>query len=196
MLRSILTWTMTVVVGVALGVAATWTALELGRSTFLDRYGPWLHSRAAGAQAADPYTRAIVAKEGLLALSASEALYFTLQSDERGRPLDEGCLYDITSPPLAARWWSLTLYAHDGFLVRGGDNTPSLDASRALIAPDGSWRVRISPIRGEAANWVSSRNAGRNFSLTLRVYNPQRDFQRSAQALPAILTVSCAGDAT
>ena len=78
----------------------------------------------------------------------------------------------------------MTLYADDGFLAQNNDNADSIDASR--IGNDGPWRARIAPVRGDAAYWLSSREARRDFSLTLRVYNPQRDFRASEDTLPVL----------
>lgn len=189
MLRRMLAWTAAVLVGALLGAASAWAALEFGRGAFMERYGAWKHSRAAGSAAAGPYTRAIIARDGLLALSAREALYFTLIEDEHGRPLTEGCIYELDAPSLATRWWSITLYADDNFLAQNTDHAHSVDASHA--GADGRARIRVSPVRGEARHWISSRAARRGFSLTLRVYNPQRDFRPSAEALPTLTTISC-----
>ena len=194
MLRRALAWTAAIIVGLALGVGSGWAALEFGGSSFSERFGSWVFNRAAGSSAAGPYTRAVIARTGLLALSAREAIYFTLDRDEHGRPLNEGCVYELTSTPPPARWWSVTLYADDNYLARNDDFAPSVDASRALTNASGGWRVRISPVRGEAANWISSRNAGRGFTLTMRLYNPDSDFRPAAERLPAITTVSCAGE--
>ena len=81
MLRSIFAWLVAIVAGALLGVATAWAALSFGGSNFTEHYGRWVHSRAAGSTAAGPYTRAIIAREGLLALSAREALYFSLYQD-------------------------------------------------------------------------------------------------------------------
>ena len=180
------------IAGVTLALASAWAALEFGGSAFTERYGNWVHSRAAGSSAADPYTRAIIARAGLLALSAREAVYFSLDQDEHGRPLSESCIYEIQGRPFDARWWSVTLYADDNFLARNGDNAHSIDATR--VGNDAPWSARISPVRGDATNWLSSREARRGFVIMLRVYNPQRDFHPSEESLPVLTTVSCAGD--
>jgi hypothetical protein len=193
MLRRLLAWAAAVAIGAALGAASAWAALEFGRAGFAETYGGWSHSRAAGSTAAGPYTRAIIAREGLLALSAREALYFTLDRDEDGRRLEEGCVYELAGREFAARWWSVTLYADDDFLARNDDHAHSIDASRVRAGADGYWRVRVSPVKGDAIHWLSSRAARRGFSLTLRVYNAQRDFRPDAAALPVLSTVSCAG---
>jgi hypothetical protein len=192
-MRRILAWIAAAVVGLALGVGSAWATLTVGVSGFSTHYGAWSLNRAAGSVAAGPYTRAIIARYGLLALSAREALYFNLDRDERGRPLSESCIYDLTGRNLAARWWSVTLYASDNYLAQNSDHAASIDATRVGAGDDGAWHARISSVQGSSLNWLSSRNARRGFSLTLRVYNPQRDFAPSADSLPRLVTVSCAG---
>jgi len=192
MLRRILAWIAAVIAGVVLGLVSAWAALQFGGATFTEQYGRWHFSRAAGSTGADPYTRAIIARAGLLALSAREAVYFSLYEDEHGRPLSESCVYELNGRPLDARWWSVTLYADDNFLAQNTDSAHSIDASRA--GNDAPWKVRISPVRGDAQYWLSSREARRGFVIMLRVYNPQRDFRPSEQALPVLTTISCAGE--
>jgi len=193
MLRRILAWIAAVIAGVVLGLVSAWAALQFGGATFTEQYGRWHFSRAAGSTGADPYTRAIIARAGLLALSAREAVYFSLYEDEQGRPLSESCIYELNGQPLDARWWSVTLYADDNYLAQNTDNAHSIDASR--VGNDAPRKVRISPVRGDAQYWLSSREARRGFVIMLRVYNPQRDFRPSEQALPVLTTISCAGDA-
>lgn len=196
MLRRLLAWSVAALIGVCLGAASAWATLEVGRASFGEHYGAWTHNRATGSTAAGPYTRAVIAREGLLALSAREALYFNLAEDQDGRPLEESCIYELAGRELAARWWSVTLYADDNYLAQNGDHAASIDASRVRTGEDGRWRARIAPVRGDAAYWISSRAARRNFSLTLRVYNPQRDFRAAAQTLPVLTRLSCAGEAS
>lgn len=193
MLGRIFAWAAAILVGIVLGGASAWATLEFGGARFVEHYGAWTHSSAAGSEAAGPYTRAIIARDGLLALSAREAVYFTLSEDDEGRPLSEDCIYELTGRELAARWWSVTLYADDSYLAQNSDHAHSIDASRVRAGADGYWRARVSPVRGDTVHWISSRAARRGFSLTLRVYNPQRDFRPDESAFPTLSTVSCAG---
>ena len=193
-MRQAAAWIAAILIGAVLGLGSAWGALMFARGNASETYGLWAHSRLAGAAAADPYTRAVVAREGLLALSAREALYFHLSRDQDGRPLQEACVYELSAPRIAARWWSVTLYAQDDFLVQNTDHAASIDASRTATSPGGGWRARISPVRGDAVNWLSSRNARRGFSLTLRVYNPEQRFRRAEDALPQLARLSCAGE--
>ncbi len=196
MLKKAAAWAAAVIIGLALGVASVWAALSFGGAGAMEQYGLWRHNSLAGSTAADPYTRTVIAIKGLLALSVREARYLDLSRDEEGRPLDESCIYELSSPPLPARWWSVTLYGRDEYLVRNNDNAYSIDASRTLTSANGGWRARISPVRGETANWISSRNAGTGFSLTLRLYNPHQPFDVTAEELPTLAIVSCTGEAS
>jgi hypothetical protein len=193
-MRRVLAWAGAVLAGLILGAASAWAALELGGAGFSEQYGAWRHSRAAGSAAAGPYTRAIIARNGLLALSAREALYFTLSEDDEGAPLNENCSYELSGRALSARWWSVTLYAADNFLAQNQDHAASIDASHVTPGADGRWSARVATVRGDAVYWLSSRNARRNFVLMLRVYNPQRDFRASAETLPALTRLSCLGE--
>ena len=66
--------------------ASAWAALRFGARQFRRTLRPWTHNRATGSTAAGPYTRAIIARDGLLALSrARSALLHALTEDEHGR---------------------------------------------------------------------------------------------------------------
>lgn len=185
-----------VALGLLLGVGSA--ALLVRGGHFGGRsYDGWAGDPRVGSAAADPWTRAMVAKSGLLALNKAETIYFTRYKDEGGRPLDAGCAYDLQGGAMPARWWSVTLYAADDYLARNGDAAASVDATRAHLGADGRWSARIGPARAAAADWISTRNAGR-FSLTLRLYNPTpaaaADF--GAVPFPKLRRLSCEGART
>src|SRR5262245_32410583 len=125
-MRRVLGWIATVVAGLALGLISAWWALEIGRGAFVSHMGAWTWSRSTGSVSAGPYTRAIVARDGLLALSADEALYLNLAQDENGRPLREDCVYELSGAQIPARWWSITLYARDNYLAQNNDGAFSV----------------------------------------------------------------------
>jgi hypothetical protein len=155
----------------------------------------WTGNHLTGAKAADPYTRGIVAKSGLLALTQAEAMYFTRSTDSDGQPLRASCVYALEGGPMPARWWSVTIYDAQDYLPVNGDDAQSVDMTRtaAQASPNGRWTARVAADQAGAADWISSKNAG-NFSLTLRLYNPQ-DAARSnfaAIPFPTLKTVSCA----
>jgi hypothetical protein len=184
-----------VVVGLLLGVgSAVWV---LGNGELLGAFEEdhWIGNDRVGSDAADPYTRGIVASIGLLALEKSETIYFHRYEDEHGGQMREGCVYELRGSALPARWWSITLYAADDFLPVNGQRAFSVDASQVVADGDG-WTVRIAPDRGDSTNWISNAEAG-EFSLALRMYNPQAVAldDPGSVTFPTVTTVSCDGGA-
>jgi len=164
--------------GLMLGVvSALWMSGLIGLkgspASFTDiNVEGWTSDRSIGALSADPYTRARVARYGLLALAKEEAVYFTRKTDDEGDPLLEACRYELSGGPQNAFWWSITLYDADSRLPMNDDAALSVDATlvgdapewTALIAP-----ARPAPVQSAPRHWLSSRAAG-TFDLTLRLY--------------------------
>ena len=185
-----------VVAGIALGLgSALWMAglWPPGRNmAFGDvDVGGWRSDFAIGSKAADPYTRARVARHGLLALAKSEAVYLTRAVDDTGQPLREACTYRLSGAAMPAGWWSMTLYDAASMLPANTDDALSLDAERA---GKGAWSAVIAPQRpaGDEA-WISSRGAGR-FDLTLRLHLPEARLladPNAALAPPRIARLAC-----
>lgn len=155
----------------------------------------WRSDFAVGSRAADPYTRARVARHGLLALAKSEAVYFTRTSDDRGERLREACIYRLSGGPMPAGWWSVTLYDSESMLPANTDDALSIDMERAGKQ---AWSAVIAPERptGDPL-WISSRRGGM-FDLTLRLYVPNPELLANPNAAlvpPRIERLSCEGEA-
>lgn len=193
-----------VVVGALLGLGSALWAAGLWPATSTMAFGDidvggWRSDFAIGSNAADPYTRARVARHGLLALAKTEAVYFTRTVDDEGLPLREACRYRIGGGPLPARWWSVTLYNADSMLPDNTDNAMSINAEQA---GPGRWAATIQPRKPDLiaptrpaaiGGWISSRNAG-TFDLTLRLYVPDPALladPRGALDPPTVERVDC-----
>lgn len=155
----------------------------------------WRSDFAVGSRAADPYTRARVARHGLLALAKSEAVYFTRASDDEGRRLSEACTYRLSGGAMPAGWWSVTLYDGKSMLPANTDDALSIDAERA---GKDAWSAVIAPKRpADNALWISSKGGGA-FDLTLRLYMPRPELLANPNASldpPRIERLSCEGKA-
>jgi hypothetical protein len=156
----------------------------------------WQSDWTIGSVAANPWTRARVARHGLLALTRKEAVYFTKATDEGGRPLTEACTYRVSGAEMPALWWSLTLYDGTSYLPRNTDNALSYDLTKATAAGDAdAWSFTISQTAPAEGAWVSSKAAGA-FDLTLRLYKPSPDLIENPNATliaPRIERISCGG---
>jgi hypothetical protein len=152
--------------------------------------GPWKTNLTSGSAQNDPYQRAAVAVHGLFALNRSEAIYYTASTDNDGHALDSGCRYEITGRDPDARWWSITAYGVDDYLIPNPAHRYSV--SKTAIARDAGGDF-VAQVGGDAGgdNWIPV--APGRFSLTLRLYNPGPAIlvDPAHAALPALKKVSC-----
>jgi hypothetical protein len=151
-------------------VSARWAIFHVGQQQKI-RVGPWSTSLATGSGDAGMYLRARVAIAGLFALAPPEALYFTAVNDDAGRPLRQRCSYLVEGRALAARWWSLTAYGDDSFLIANAANRFSFTMADLPIAADGTFRIVTGPEQ-QPGSWLPTGDGAGGFNLTFRVYNP------------------------
>jgi hypothetical protein len=193
-ITSVLRWGLAGLAGLAMGAASAWWATGSRSMAHVQGHPEWLHDRSTGSVDAGPYTRARIARFGLLALNRNEALYYLADRDDEGNALREACTYEVDGAGLPSQWWSLTLYAQDMYLARNDDRAASVGTGHVAIAADGRWSVRVATQREDAANWLSTRHAG-DFTLGLRLYRPATALIEGKQVpeLPSIHRLACAG---
>ncbi|MEM7690500.1 MAG: DUF1214 domain-containing protein [Pseudomonadota bacterium] len=188
-------------IGSALYMAGLWPGMKPLDFGDIEVEG-WRSDFAIGSDSADPYTRARVARHGLLALAKSEAVYFTKTTDDEGERLSEDCTYRLIVGKMPARWWSVTLYDGESYLPDNTDEALSVNKEQNIVAVIGdkiigqNLSATIARTRPEKGSWISSRNAG-NFDLTLRLYMPDQallDDPQNTLAPPTIERLSCKGE--
>ena len=184
------------VICVALGlIGGAAYAVQLVRGGLNDGLvanGAWETGKSFGTLDASTLTRAKVALSGLLALPAKEAMYFTAQNDSDGRALDGRCTYDVRGGQLDGRWWSVTLYEGEGWLVKNAANRWSIPASAVSTDAQGRWSFTVSP-EAQSGSWLPTGSV-EAFDLTLRLYHPSADIIKSPEKaqLPIIDRKGCA----
>jgi hypothetical protein len=184
-------WTLVALAGIGGGIGSALLATRGGLINVVTA-GAWSTNATNGATSADPWTRATVARGGLLALSAEQAVYFDRSTDSEGRVLDERCTYRLSGGPQPAAWWSVTLYSKDQFLARNTDGAASIDATRAGT---GTWTATLGPDRPAEGHWISTR-ASQQPLLMLRLYRPASvaPDQLAKVVGPEIVRLSCPGE--
>lgn len=175
-------WAGVVVAGIVAGVLAVRPVVETLVDRAAVRAGPWRTNVATGSAEANLYERAAIAVAGLYALSRDETLYYTAFADSAGAPLDGRCDYRLAGRPLPGRWWSLTLYGADHYLVANAPGIYSRHAGNLEPEPDGSYVVAVSALP-QARNWLPAPAAG-GFSITARLYNPATAVSADPAAAP------------
>lgn len=185
-------YAITLMGGLAVGLGTAWWLTGGGLQGGQIANGPWTTSLGYGTKATDAVTRAAVARAGLLALPATETVYWSAKADAAGAPLDGNCRYRLSGKPLDARWWSVTIYDEAGYLVANDANIWSVNGANVAIDDAGEWRVTIAPDKPSDGAWLPG-TRGQPFHLTLRMYNPGRAFvaDPAKAALPAIVKEGC-----
>lgn len=176
-------------IGTATGLAATWLFVFYGNMPGGVTDGPWRTNLLVGSSSSDAQTRASVAVHGLLALNRSETIYYIAATDDSGASLTSDCAYRISGRDPDARWWSITAYGADDYLIANPTNRYSISKNAVVRGADGSFNADVAMTA--QANWIPV--MGGPFSLTLRLYNPgpRVAADPAHAALPKIEKVSC-----
>jgi hypothetical protein len=179
------------VIGTLLGLMTTLFVLLRGTMGGDVADGPWRTNLETGSAASGPYLRASVAVHGLLALNRSETIYYTAARDGSGAPLDGACTYKVEGRDPPTRWWSITAYGADDFLIPNPAGLYSASKPSVTRAADGTFTVTVARARADG-DWIPV--APGRFSLTLRLYNPDPAVAADPAhvALPTIVKERCA----
>jgi hypothetical protein len=191
-MRSWARYLLCAVAGIAAGSGAAIWAVRAGGFGNQAQIGPWRTGSDFGSKQAGAFTRALVARNGLLALPAREARYYTAAEDDAGKPLDGRCRYRISGGEAGGAWWSLTLYGADNYLVPNPAKIWSVGSAALAPAERGAWTILAAPDR-QPGHWLPTGGVDR-FDLTLRVYLPADGGGSNLprERLPRIARQSCA----
>jgi hypothetical protein len=133
---------------------------------------------------------AFEARHQLFGLSPDEAVYFYQRYDNEGRALRSDCNYRVNGSLLPGRWWSLTAYGEDGYLIQSNDDRHSVTSSTVTVG-NGGWHADIVGTKTENTGSISSSGAG-SFYLLLRIYQaPELGAQQWVRRLPSINRIRC-----
>jgi hypothetical protein len=189
-MRTLLKMLGVTVIGVALGLALTWATVIRGTLGGETGNGPWRTSLFAGTSRGGPYLKAQVAVHGLLALGRGETIYYTAARDSAGDALDGACTYRISGRDPPARWWSITAYGADDYLIPNPAKAYSVSKNAVHRDSRGAFAVTLSKAHA-GGDWIAL--ADGRINLSLRLYNPDPRVadDPSGVVLPGIVKVSC-----
>jgi len=165
------------VLGSAIGIGSAVYIMEQGGNAGGIMNGPWRTNLAVGSNQADPYTRAWVAVHGLLALNSSETIYLHAYNDSSGQLFNGDNVYRIEGKAPDARWWSITLYGADDFLITNEISRYSYGSNTVTFDKDGKFTIYISKTQ-KPGDWLPLGDQ-KTFSLSLRLYNPGESVRKN-----------------
>ena len=147
----------TLLIAAAVGLGATYFALNRDIAFGPLTIGSWTAWPRTGTRDIDPYARASIARSGRLPMALGDGVGFLARHDDKGRTLDGRCEVVLSGVTPAARYWTVTLGRH-GF------------TSREIVRrADGSFEIVIAP-RANPGNWLPTGGIER-YLLTLRLYD-------------------------
>jgi hypothetical protein len=191
--KFLITALVAIAVGGVIGYLTVSPIVNLVASSSNIKNGPWSTNFSIGSSSANPYTRASVAETGLMALNKSEVIYLDAYTDDNGEPITGNCDYTIQGAAPAARWWDITVYDQDGFLIANDQNHYSFSSTDITFEPDGSFKIYLSRTQ-QQGNWLPAGNA-KTLNLYLRLHNPGPAYLDAktlqTMELPHIIKGSC-----
>lgn len=192
MLRTALLTLLTLVIAIGGGAASVWYALEARRGVGAVAVGGWIAHPEVGTPDADPYTKARIAREGILALGRAEGVAFVSERDSAGAPLRAECAYTVEGKVPPARFW--TLFAVDGSRHHrepGSDRLAAIQSLGLDRAPDDGVTIAIGR-RPRPGNWLHVAGSG-PMSLVLTLYDTPISGSTgfSGLVMPQVVRVGC-----
>lgn len=178
--------------GLALGLAATWAALDAGYGFGPLVAGPWTAWPQTGGPEIDPYARAAFAQRGEAPLARELGVAFVARTDSSGAPLNGHCDYLIRSPVPPARFWTLSLLDLKGAPPTTDTQRYAYTSAEILRREGGGFEIEVAR-SARPGNWLSPGNA-RAFKIALRLYDISIDAaaKLDASAFPSIVRQECA----
>ncbi|MDF1642265.1 DUF1254 domain-containing protein [Thalassolituus oleivorans] len=145
------------------------------------------------------FIRAVVAQVGFGANKGKFAVYQNASRDDRLERLNGENNYTLTFnknelPPVKA-FWSLTVYADDGFLTDNraarmlGITRFALGSNDELIQDDEGnitlYLASIPPLGAPLSNWLPTPKG--NFQVTIRLYDPESAILENEWQVPSLI---------
>ncbi len=150
---------LTLAAGVSAGLATAFLAVG-GEPPFgAVHSGAWTAWPTAGTLDADPYARAVAARDGRLPLATGAGLRFLATADSDGQPLVGRCDYTVAGPMPPAQAWTLTLLDRSGLVPVGHTGRAGFTSTELVRAIDGSFAVTVAA-QARAGNWLPAEGAG------------------------------------
>ena len=176
----------------------TYVSIPIYKNIVTVRNDIWTSIPSAGDPKRSIYTRAYVSTHGLFALSKPESVYFSSEIDIEEAALDGSSCYvlsgnEIQSASIIPRWWSLTVYNNDGYLVESNEKQYSYNSENVIYNSNGEFEIYLAgKPSNNISNWLKTPSE-ELFSVILRVYQPGEEFfsNLSRVDLPIIKKVSC-----
>lgn len=177
-----------IVLAIVFGSAVGVYNIKSGKSDSQRIIGNWQTvDKDKDLNSADLLTIAQVAVYGPYALTKKEVIYLSTHTDSDGNTLDPKADYIISGKKVDAKYWSITAYNENGFLIKNPINKYSYNLEDVKYEADNtSYKINLSGTE-KKDNWLPVSNAEK-VSLIIRLYLPSEKLRDnlSVETLPTI----------
>lgn len=180
-----------ILLAVVLGSGVGIYSIKSGKSDSQRIIGNWQTvDKDKDLNTADLLTIAQVAVYGPYALTKKEVIYLSTSTDSEGNALDPKSDYIINGKKLDAKYWSITAYDENGFLIKNPINKYSYNLEDVKYEADStSYKINLSGTE-KKENWLPINNVQKT-SLIIRLYLPSEKLRENltVETLPTIQKV-------
>ncbi|OXG02319.1 hypothetical protein BC749_10586 [Flavobacterium araucananum] len=177
-----------IILAIVFGSAVGVYNIKSGKSDSQRIIGNWQTvDKDKDLNSADLLTIAQVAVYGPYALTKKEVIYLSTNTDSEGNTIDPKADYVISGKKLEAKYWSITAYDENGFLIKNPINTYSYNLETVKYEADStSYKINLSGSE-KKENWLPVNNVSKA-SLIIRLYLPSDQLRDNltVEALPTI----------
>jgi hypothetical protein len=176
----------------AIGLGLTWVSVSGSFTTGGLTIGAWTARPKSGTVDIDPYSRAVVERNGTLPIGIGDGVTFIARTDDAGHPLDGRCDVVLNGTTPQARFFTVTLYSPDGKLISNVLKRSGFTSQELIRNGDGSFRISIGP-RARPGNWLPTGGV-EHYSIFLRLYDTPVGIQTRAgreTPMPSVVLGEC-----
>ena len=182
---------MALAISVVAGLGGTWFVLASSRGIRAIESGPWRAVIEIGSAQANPYARAIIARQGSAPMLAAELISFTAARDSLGGQLRSGCVYQLRGTQIETRLWTLAVLDSKGHILPADGGRHQITSLDVVREPDGSFEIALAE-RATPGNWLAT-GRDHKLSLSMRLYDTPlfANGGLASLAMPEIVPVRC-----
>ncbi len=178
--KQVLFFLLAIICGVAVAV---YRISDIENSKAFFHNGSWTGSKEL-ALGEDKLITAQVTVFALFALPSKEAIYLFARRDEKKEVLSSENDYTITGNinQIKAKYWSMTVYGRDLYLIPNEDNRYSFNNSSLQTDSSGNFTVTLSHEK-KGANWLPTPDHAK-FNVVLRIYKGESEYLSNLEKTP------------
>jgi len=180
-----------ILLAIIIGSGAGIYSIKSGKSNSQRTIGNWQTvDKDKDLNTADLLTIAQIAVYGPYALTKKEVIYLSTSTDSEGNALDPKSDYVIKGKKLDAKYWSITAYDENGFLIKNPINKYSYNLEDVKYEADStSYKINLSGSE-KKENWLPVNNVKKT-TLIIRLYLPSEKLRENltVETLPSIQKV-------